>query len=220
MPATHFTGKERDAESGNDYFGARYYASNAGRFMSPDWSAQAEPVPYAKLDDPQSLNLYAYVANNPLSRVDPDGHCGSDICAAIQKAMNNGVAAEDALMGAQEAQKPLSAASEHAIEKSPLTGSQAIAFEGAVTSAATANLINPNIIVGLASKESGIDPNAVTGDARGMFQIRPSQQSFLKLTDAQVWSVTGAVPAVSHYFGHYIGMFLLGRVQTLESLSQ
>ena len=68
------TGKERDAESGNDYFGARYYASSMGRFMSPDWSAKEEPVPYAKLDDPQSLNLYAYVRNNPLSRVDADGH--------------------------------------------------------------------------------------------------------------------------------------------------
>jgi RHS repeat-associated protein len=31
-----FTGKERDAESGNDYFGARYYASSMGRFSSPD----------------------------------------------------------------------------------------------------------------------------------------------------------------------------------------
>lgn len=70
----HFTGKERDAESGNDYFGARYYASTMGRFLSPDWSAKEEPVPYAKLDDPQSLNLYAYVGNNPLSRVDKDGH--------------------------------------------------------------------------------------------------------------------------------------------------
>jgi RHS repeat-associated protein len=70
----HFTGKERDCESGNDYFGARYYASSMGRFMSPDWSAKEEPVPYAKLDDPQSLNLYSYVLNNPLSRVDPDGH--------------------------------------------------------------------------------------------------------------------------------------------------
>jgi RHS repeat-associated protein len=70
----HFTGKERDAESGLDYFGARYYGSNMGRFMSPDWSAKAEPVPYSKLDDPQTLNLYAYVGNNPLSRVDPDGH--------------------------------------------------------------------------------------------------------------------------------------------------
>jgi RHS repeat-associated protein len=70
-------GKERDSESGNDYFGARYYASTMGRFLSPDWSAKVVPVPYAKLDDPQSLNLYSYVRNNPLSRVDKDGHCSS-----------------------------------------------------------------------------------------------------------------------------------------------
>jgi len=72
------TGKERDTESGNDYFGARYYSSAMGRFMSPDWSAKAEPVPYAKLDNPQSLNLYAYVGNNPLSRFDADGHIQRD----------------------------------------------------------------------------------------------------------------------------------------------
>jgi RHS repeat-associated protein len=71
-----FSGKERDAESGNDYFEARYYSSAMGRFMSPDWSAKEEPVPYAKLDDPQSLNLYAYVLNNPLAGVDADGHDG------------------------------------------------------------------------------------------------------------------------------------------------
>jgi len=68
------TGKERDTESGNDYFGARYYSSSMGRFMSPDWSAQEEPVPYAKLDNPQSLNLYSYTLNNPLILVDTDGH--------------------------------------------------------------------------------------------------------------------------------------------------
>src|ERR1700726_1320401 len=61
----HFTGKERDAESGNDYFGARYYSSAMGRWLSPDWSAKVMPVPYAKLGDPQTLNLYAYVGNNP-----------------------------------------------------------------------------------------------------------------------------------------------------------
>jgi RHS repeat-associated protein len=77
-PTEHlFTGKERDTESGNDYFGARYFASSMGRFMSPDWSAKEDdPVPYADLDDPQSLNLYAYVRNNPLTRVDADGHDG------------------------------------------------------------------------------------------------------------------------------------------------
>jgi len=80
----HFTGKERDSESGNDYFGARYYASSMGRFLSPDWASKIEPVPYAKLDDPQSLNLYSYVRNNPLSRVDADGH----VDWGIQRAWN------------------------------------------------------------------------------------------------------------------------------------
>jgi len=58
-----------------DYFGARYYSGGQGRFTSPDWSAKVEPVPYAKLDNPQTLNLYSYVLNNPLSKTDPDGHC-------------------------------------------------------------------------------------------------------------------------------------------------
>jgi hypothetical protein len=50
-----------------------------GRFLSPDWSTKVEPVPYSKLDDPQTLNLYAYVGNNPPSRIDPTGH--ADIAA-------------------------------------------------------------------------------------------------------------------------------------------
>jgi RHS repeat-associated protein len=70
----HFTGKERDTESNNDYFGARYYSSNTGRFLSPDWSNDPDPVPYADLENPQSLNLYGYVNNNPLSKTDADGH--------------------------------------------------------------------------------------------------------------------------------------------------
>jgi len=36
FPRSRSTGKERDTESGNDYFGARYYASSMGRFVSPD----------------------------------------------------------------------------------------------------------------------------------------------------------------------------------------
>ena len=69
------TGKERDTESGNDYMFARYYNSATGRFLSPDWDAKSDdPVPYAKLDNPQSLNLYAYVLNNPVGNLDPNGH--------------------------------------------------------------------------------------------------------------------------------------------------
>jgi RHS repeat-associated protein len=67
---THkFTGKERDAESSLDNFGARYNASTIGRFTSPDG-----PLIYADKSNPQSWNLYSYVMNNPLSRVDPNGH--------------------------------------------------------------------------------------------------------------------------------------------------
>jgi len=68
------SGKERDTESGLDYFGARYYASNMGRFMSPDWALVPTPIPFATLDNPQSLNLYSYVGNNPLVKRDADGH--------------------------------------------------------------------------------------------------------------------------------------------------
>ena len=82
-----FTGKERDSESGLDNFGARYYGSSLGRFMSAD----PFTVTPGRVIDPQQLNLYAYVRNNPLKHIDPTGmiiddaackqdmkHCGKD----------------------------------------------------------------------------------------------------------------------------------------------
>jgi RHS repeat-associated protein len=69
QPATtlrQFTGKERDAETGLDYFGARYYRADIGRFTTVD------PLG-GHLEDPQSVNAYAYARNNPLKYVDPDG---------------------------------------------------------------------------------------------------------------------------------------------------
>jgi RHS repeat-associated protein len=75
-----FTGKERDLESGLDYFGARYYSNALGRWLTPDWSAKPAAVPYAVLGDPQSLNLYSYVGNIPTTGIDPDGHCGNSFC--------------------------------------------------------------------------------------------------------------------------------------------
>jgi RHS repeat-associated protein len=62
------SGKERDGESGLDYFLARYYSGAQGRFTSPDpENAGAFP------DDPQSWNAYAYARNNPLKYTDPMG---------------------------------------------------------------------------------------------------------------------------------------------------
>jgi RHS repeat-associated protein len=61
-----FTGYERDAESGLDYAHARYYANAQGRFSSPD------PF-FGSIGNPQTLNRYAYVRNNPTNLVDPSG---------------------------------------------------------------------------------------------------------------------------------------------------
>ena len=78
--------KERDNETGLDYFLARIYASTQGRFTSPDEfiggpdelfyfgdDAWENPTFYADLKKPQSLNKYQYSYNNPLRWVDPDG---------------------------------------------------------------------------------------------------------------------------------------------------
>jgi RHS repeat-associated protein len=80
----HFTGKERDTESGNDYFGARYYGSSMGRFLSPD------PLLDSGLpDDPQTWNRYTYALNNPLRVVDPTGLYNlENTCGSLDKDCN------------------------------------------------------------------------------------------------------------------------------------
>jgi RHS repeat-associated protein len=84
-----FTQKERDNETGLDYFLARYYSSVQGRFTSPDEFAggpdrvgilgsgdsEKQALPYAEITNPQSLNKYQYTYNNPLNFTDSDGHC-------------------------------------------------------------------------------------------------------------------------------------------------
>lgn len=72
------TGKERDAETGLDYFGARYLSSALGRFTSPDPSNAG-----ARIRNPQSWNMYGYGLNNPLRFVDPTGLWPTPIHNAI-----------------------------------------------------------------------------------------------------------------------------------------
>ncbi len=69
-----FTGYERDSgtgETGLDNAQARYYSSGLGGFMSPD------PLS-GSIGNPQSLNRYAYVMNNPVNMIDPSGMMGGN----------------------------------------------------------------------------------------------------------------------------------------------
>jgi RHS repeat-associated protein len=68
-PGYKFTGYEFDSETGNYYAYARYYDPRRGRFMSPD------PLG-GTVGNPQSMNRYSYVVNNPETFVDPYGFCG------------------------------------------------------------------------------------------------------------------------------------------------
>jgi RHS repeat-associated protein len=63
-----FTGQRDEAGLGLMHYGARFYSPRLGRFVSAD-----SILP--DYDDPQALNRYAYVLNNPLLYTDPSGHC-------------------------------------------------------------------------------------------------------------------------------------------------
>ncbi len=79
-----FTGKERDSETGLDYFGARYFASAQGRFTSAD-----PKVFPSRLYDPQSWNKYHYTRNNPLLYVDPNGEDFVDYALGFANALSS-----------------------------------------------------------------------------------------------------------------------------------
>ena len=78
-----FTDKERDVETGLDYFIARYYSSVQGRFPSVDRLRAS-----ARITNPQTLNRYSYVLNRPTIAIDPDG-LSTIIVTVTQHGNNN-----------------------------------------------------------------------------------------------------------------------------------
>jgi RHS repeat-associated protein len=189
------TGKERDTESGNDYFDARYYSSAMGRFMSPDWSAKEEPVPYAQLDDPQSLNLYAYVQNNPLVRVDADGHCLVCVARAGEVAVGAGVGAGIGA-GIEVASDLLSG------QKVTWSGIKGAAAEGAITGAVTAGTEDLSLV----SKSAYGAGAGVIGGIIGRDLKGKKNTTGKVLTDA----VTGAAGPTLAKAGKSLGAWVHG----------
>ena len=68
-----FGGHLYDADTGYNYFGARYYNPKTGQFASEDPVFLALGTTNQGLENPQSLNSYAYANDNPINNVDPDG---------------------------------------------------------------------------------------------------------------------------------------------------
>ena len=87
-----FTGHERDAATGLDYMGARYYGSAAAAFVSADTVT-------GELLVPSSFNRYSYAFGNPLRYRDPDGRYGEDFHNDLTQALAMAVGYSDGLAG-------------------------------------------------------------------------------------------------------------------------
>jgi RHS repeat-associated protein len=155
-----YGGHERDSETNLDYEGARYYSNGLGRFITPDWAAKPVAVPYAQYGNPQSLNLYSYAQNSPISTADLDGHCDA-VC------IFNTVATIAAGIGRDGGVKPY--AKNLAIGSAKGLG--ALAVQGGRLATA------PNVASGIASQAMPL-PNAVTPSnltqAQASFATQPA----------------------------------------------
>jgi len=165
-----FTGKERDSESGLDNFGARYDSSSVGRFMTPDWAARPTAVPYAMFGDPQSLDLYSYVRNNPLNHVDMDGHdpAGSGIPTGPTNCA--GENAQTTGCGAQKQNTDQTSASRTGAAIGTVAGAIFGGIGGALGGATVGTAVEPGggtIVVGVEGGTEGAQAGAETGAAAG-----------------------------------------------------
>ena len=162
-----FEGKERDTETNNDAFGARYYSSQYGRWLSADWSSVPAPVPYANLTNPQTLNLYAMVSDNPESFADLDGHGPTwAVGAGNDGSGNDGITG---LQGGCVSSALCEMAAQAAAEETQLEA-QSVAEAQAQQTAKQQSKAqkpkpkrNPGVRVVLPNGSNVVDPNSPTG---------------------------------------------------------
>jgi RHS repeat-associated protein len=182
-----FTGHERDSETGLDYMKARYYASGYGRFLSPDEftggpvSAYSSndplppgPLPYADITNPQSINKYTYVYNNPLNHIDPDGHCGLPCAVLAGGAVGGLIGGAGEIIGQKLAgQKRINwRAVWGSTVQGAGTGAAAVLTGGKSLLIQSSAVAGANVVGGMANRgirgqslEGVLSPKSVLGDA-------------------------------------------------------
>jgi len=158
-----FTGHERDAETGLDYFGARYYRPQVGRFTTIDpvytWSEN--------LTDPQRWNRYAYVTNNPLKYTDPDGKTPLLITGGIGAAVYGGWAIYQNVSHGKPWYKNLGVEAAKGFVVGATLGVAAPALAAADVGVGTATLaIDAAAASRVASTALRFDPSTIFNDAR------------------------------------------------------
>lgn len=192
----HFTGKERDSESGLDNFGARYDSSSIGRFMSPD----PANIGVNRLN-PQSWNAYSYSLNNPLSLTDPTGlyvcedseKCDSENDKAFGKSLADAQTAANKLTGDDQV------AAQRAIDAYGAQGDDNgvnVRFDSNVTGAVpeVSGVANGNKSADLNPNGQNINvtfnPNAVGGDYSGSLVAHEGSH----VADGSAWVASGFSP--------------------------
>jgi RHS repeat-associated protein len=178
-----FTGKERDSESGLDNFTARFYASTTGRFMSADDSK------YVTAADPQTWNLYGYVANNPLNAVDPTGH-DPEVAGNyryLQEAMGDGGPGAEFGEGGTRPGSGDTNSGTGSSNLNPMISCLMCLYDGAPPSTSGADVANT--VVNDAGPDAGNDGDSCSGPCDGNGQQKSANQRWQEsqqVTDADL----------------------------------
>jgi RHS repeat-associated protein len=218
-PRQKFTGKERDAETGLDYFGARYFSGAQGRFTSPDAFYKDSHVA-----DPQSWNKYAYARDNPLRYVDPTGeeatmssHCTTD--SNNNTTCNVSISASIAIYavpGSDLSQAQLKTAA------STIQNTIQNAWSGSFQQDGVTYNVSTNVSVQVAGSESAASktgaqnviglmdgPVDSANNHDSMVSPRNTLGSILSEQDTGVWnynSLGGDTNQAAHEFAHLLGV--------------
>jgi RHS repeat-associated protein len=187
-----FTGKERDQETGLDYFGARYMSGVEGRWISPEYSMNS-----VIMELPQTWNKYTYVYDRPTYATDPDGRCPPCIGAIIGGVVEGGF---------DIAKQLYRTGGSFSKAKGFSWGEAGANFAGGVVAGAIAGATGGTSIVAdafVGDVTAGVTSNMVGGVVTR--SLDPNSDDVLSLDDISEDAVSGFAGGVAgHLAGEYI----------------